>query len=175
MENVASWPTRVIEDVDAKAESEMGIIQEVISAVRNIRSELRVPPGKKINVVISAGGDMLSLLSNQAGYIQVCSQASEVKVGENVQKPPSSGSAVIKDIELYVPLEGLIDIDEESRRIQKEIDKFTKLLNGIESKLNQEKFLSKAPQDVIDRERERKKEYTESLSKLEDSLSTLIN
>ena len=172
---VASWPTRVIEDVDAKAEYEMGIIQDVISAVRNIRSELRVPPGKKINLVISAGGDMLSLLSNQAGYIQVCSQASEVKVGENVQKPPSSGSAVIKDIELYVPLEGLIDIDEESRRIQKEIDKFTKLLNGIESKLNQEKFLSKAPQDVIDRERERKKEYTESLSKLEDSLSTLIN
>ena len=67
------------------------------------------------------------------------------------------------------------DIDEESRRIQKEIDKFTKLLNGIESKLNQEKFLAKAPQDVIDRERERQKEYTESLSKLEDSLSTLVN
>ena len=167
---VASWPQADSDQVDPEAEAEMRLVQEVVTAVRTIRAEMNVPPGKKVPVVLSApSADLVRRLDASRAYIELLSRAEGVDIGQGVAQPPASGSAVVGDIEVYVPLEGLIDLGVERKRLEKEIAKFQKLLRGLANKLNNSGFLEKAPEQVVEREREREKEYRASLEKLEAS------
>ena len=100
-------------------------------------------------------------------------KADEVRVGEQLEQPGASGSAVLSGIEVYVPLAGLIDIDVEKQRLEKEIAKFEKLLKGLNGKLSNKGFVDKAPPDVVERERQRQVEYGENLQKLQAGLERL--
>ena len=80
---------------------------------------------------------------------------------------------MVRDVEVQVPLEELIDVGAERRRLQKEIDKLGRLLQGLDSKLNQSAFLERAPGEVVERERQRQTEYRENLARLETSLDDL--
>ena len=93
--------------------------------------------------------------------------------GVDVERPPASGTAVLSDLEVYVPLEGLIDLDVERQRQQKELDKLEKLLGGLEKKLQNEKFLANAPSDVVESEKRKQAEYETTASKLKETLALL--
>ena len=99
--------------------------------------------------------------------------AEQVEIGVELPQPPSSGSAVVGDLNVFVPLEGLIDLEAEKSRLKKEIAKFQGLLNGLDKKLSQQSFLEKAPPEVVERERQRQQEYTDNLKKLEASFGVL--
>ena len=172
---IAPWPTARSERIDPSAVAEMGLLQEVISAVRNIRSELNVPHSAKLDVVLSGSPDSSRLLASHASYLQALAQASDIQVGCGLAKPPGSSSAVVRDVEVHVPLAGLIDVEAESKRLQKEIDKFSKLLRALDGKLRQQKFLERAPAEVVERERQRQSDYRENLGKLEANLASLTN
>lgn len=171
---VAAWPSSRAIDHDEVAETEMGMLKDVVSSVRTIRSELNVPPGKKVQVVLSAATE-----ANQADlvvvreYIAVLTNAEDVEIGVGLSQPPSSGSAVVGDLNVFVPLAGLIDLEDEKSRLKKEISKFQGLLKGLEKKLGQATFLEKAPPEVVERERQRQEEYTKNLKKLEASFGVL--
>ena len=200
----AAWPVARSGDFDEAAMEEMALVQEVVSAIRNIRGELRVPPGKRVDVKLSAGPspeDLLQhqlhtasklspgvmdlitvdkmaasasaeLLGRRLGYIETLALAT-TEMGTGLDKPPGSASAMVRDIEICVPLEGLIDVGAERQRLQKEIDKLARLLKGLDSKLNQSAFLEKAPGEVVARERQRQTEYRDNLARLETSLAAL--
>jgi len=171
---VASWPGADPEHVDPAAEEEMRELQEIVTAARNIRAEMNVPPGKKVRVVLSVPSvEMVETLGVNRGYIEQLTKAEEVAIGQGLPQPPASGSAVVGETEVYVPLEGLIDLEVEAQRLQKEAAKFQKLLKGLEGKLSNPGFLQKAPPEVVKRERERQAEYRTSLEKLEASLGLL--
>ena len=95
------------------------------------------------------------------------------ELGTGLDKPPGSASALVRDVEICVPLEGLIDVGAERQRLQKEVDKLARLLKGLDSKLNQSAFLEKAPGEVVARERQRQTEYRDNLARLETSLAAL--
>ena len=171
---IAPWPQVTAEDGDESAEREMQLIQEVISAARTVRSELNVPPGRKVKAILSAGSDdSVRVLTTGRRYIEQLLVAEEVAVGEDLEQPPASGSAVVSDVEIYIPLEGLIDLEAESRRLRKEIDKLQGLVANLNKKLSQESFIQKAPPKVVERERQRQDEYAGTLSKLEASLEMI--
>jgi len=171
---VADWPEEVTTHLDAQAETEMGFIQEVISAARSIRSELSVPPGKKVSLVLSVSGETsATLLREHQAYLEVLVGAADIEIGEGLPQPPSSGSAVVADVEIFMPLAGLIDVAAEAGRLEKEAGKLRGLLKGLDNKLSQEAFLTKAPPQVVERERQRQVEYGASLAKLEASLRVL--
>ena len=171
---IASWPCAVPADFEPAAEAEMKALQEVITAVRTIRADMNIPPGKKVKVLVSAAAsEMVDLLDGQRTYIELLARAEGVELGRNLSQPRASGSAVLREVEVYVPLEGVIDLDAESQRLKKEIAKFQGLLKGLEAKLGNEKFLQKAPPEVVDRERARQDEYRASLASLEASLELI--
>ena len=171
---ISAWPSSRPSDRDEVAEAEMEMLKDVVSSVRTIRSELNVPPGKKVQVVLSAAteAERASLLDVR-DYIAVLTNAEQVEIGVELPQPPSSGSAVVGDINVFVPLEGLIDLEAEMSRLKKEIAKFQGLLNGLDKKLSQQSFLEKAPPEVVERERQRQQEYTDNLKKLEASFGVL--
>jgi len=172
---IAPWPKAVPEDVDEEAERAMGRIQEIVTAVRTIRSEMNVPPASAIRVLLSTNDEEQVEAHREMGqYIALLARADEIEVGHNLPQPAASGSAVLGDLEVFVPLEGLIDLDLERRRLEKEITKFEKLLKSLEGKLKNEKFLSKAPAEVVKREREREREYRDNVQRLTASLQRLI-
>jgi valyl-tRNA synthetase len=171
---VAKWPVAQAVDRDEVIEAEMDMLKDVVSSVRTIRSELNVPPGKKVQVVLSAPTQShRNSLFEVREYIAVLTNAEEVEIGVQLPQPPSSGSAVVGDLNVFVPLAGLIDLEAEKGRLTKEIVKFKGLLSGLEKKLGQASFLAKAPPAVVERERQRLEDYGENLKKLEVSLEVL--
>ena len=171
---VSAWPSSRHSDRDEVAETEMEMLKDVVSSVRTIRSELNVPPGKKVQVVLSAATEVeRTSLLDVRDYIAVLTNAEQVEIGVELPQPPSSGSAVVGDLNVFVPLEGLIDLEAEKSRLKKEIAKFQGLLNGLDKKLSQQSFLEKAPPEVVERERQRQQEYTDNLKKLEASFGVL--
>ena len=171
---VAQWPEEVAAHFDAQAETEMGVVQEVISAARSIRSELSVPPGTKVPLIISVSGPASAeLLRYHQGYLEKLIGTADIEIGEGLAQPPSCGSAVLADLEIHIPLAGLIDVAAEARRLEKEANKLRGLLEGLDRKLSEEAFLTKAPPKVVERERQRHGEYAASLAKLEASLRVL--
>jgi valyl-tRNA synthetase len=171
---VASWPQEDEAAMDSGAEAEMAILQEVVTAVRTIRGEMNIPPGKKVQVILSAAnGELARQLDRQTDYIALLAKAEEVQVGQQLDQPSASGSAVLAGIEVYVPLAGSIDMDVEQQRLEKEIAKYEKLLKGLDGKLANKGFVDKAPTEVVERERQRQLEYGDNLKKLQASLERL--
>jgi len=155
--------------INPEAESEMETVQNIVTALRNIRGEMNIPPSKKINLVIKSS----EISNHQIDYIKKLAKVDKTSVGADVEKPKASASAIVKNIELYVPLKGLIDLDKERERLEKEIKRLEGSLLGIEKKLTNEKFIINAPADVVEKEKAKQRDWTENLSKLKGILSNL--
>jgi valyl-tRNA synthetase len=172
---VAEWPKSVSNVIDKKSESDMIVIMDVIRAVRNILSEMNIPPSSKADIYIQVpDDDIKALLSEQSSYIYRLGSASKVIVERNITKPASSATVVINNgVEVYVPLAGLIDIDKEKERLTKNLDKAIADLDRVNKLLAGEAFISKAPENIIAKEKNRKAEIEALKEKLEKNLEML--
>ena len=168
---VAAWPECDAGLIDVEAEARMQYLQEAVTGVRIIRGEMNVPPGRKVEVLISAASDEVEQTLRQAApYIALLSRAASVQVGQGLVRPPASGSALTAAAEIFVPLEGLIDLAAERQRLKREIHKMDGLLKGLDAKLANERFLTKAPPEIVAQERQRQAEYRATQEKLNASL-----
>ena len=168
---VAAWPECDAGLIDVEAEARMQYLQEAVTGVRIIRGEMNVPPGRKVEVLISASSDEVEQTLRQAApYIALLSRAASVQVGQGLVRPPASGSALTAAAEIFVPLEGLIDLAAERQRLKREIHKMDGLLKGLDAKLANERFLTKAPPEIVAQERQRQAEYRATQEKLNASL-----
>ena len=173
---VTEWPAGDKNYYDNQAEKELVLIQQVIGAIRNIRGEMNVPPNKQANVLIrSANLQNLDLMKKNEIYLSSLSKLGMVEFGTNEKKPKFSASAVVADLEIFVPLEGLIDIDVEKRRLSKEITRLENQIKGINAKLMNVDFVAKAPKEVIEKERQKGNDFQLNLEKLQHNLQTLEN
>jgi valyl-tRNA synthetase len=164
---LAAWPVYDAKFEAVEAVKEMNLLMEAIRAVRNIRAEVNVPMSKKIELMIRpATPEALSVFERNLIYIERFAAASKLEVSSDLVAPDKAMTSVIADAELYFPLAGLIDIEQEIARLNKEVD----LLNGevarIEGKLGNEGFVAKAPARVIDEEKEKLKMYSEKREKV---------
>ncbi|MBM4176062.1 MAG: valine--tRNA ligase [Ignavibacteria bacterium] len=155
-------------------EGEMGFLQNIIISVRNIRGEMDVPPSKSCDVVIRTENKKFEeIVKNYSLYLQKLARVENISVGKDVTRPKHSSSAVMKGVEVFVPLEGLIDIEVERERLKKESERLQKLLDGVSKKLSNESFTSKAPKEVIEKEKEKQHNFSTSLEKVKHSLEML--
>ncbi|MCL6098589.1 MAG: valine--tRNA ligase [Bacteroidetes bacterium] len=155
--------------LDQNAEKEISFVQDVVTAIRNIRGEMNLPPSKSINVFLKTD----KVTEEQARYIKSLVKIGELNVDAILSKPKTSASAVVKGCDIFIPLEGLIDLNVERTRIEKEITRLTGSLEGVRKKLSNEGFVAKAPADVIERERIKMSDWEKSLEKLQAILSDL--
>jgi len=150
-------------------------VQEVVISIRNIRSEMNVPPAKKADVLIRVDNDDLQkTLQDNRDHIVNLGKVADIKIEKEMGKPDHSASAVIRDAEIFIPLEGLIDLEQERSRLEKEIARVTRLLEKTNKKLSNEDFLKRAPREILDKEKARRDEYRKMVEKLNKNLEGIV-
>jgi len=155
--------------INEKAEKEMEFVQNIITAIRNIRGEMNIPPSKMLNAFIKSS----EVAPHQVDYIKKLAKVENLTVDKNLTKPKASTSAVLTDCEIYIPLEGLVELDKEREKLQKEITRFENSLTGINKKLSNEKFLQNAAPEVVEKEKTKQKDWQENIKKLKAILRDL--
>ncbi|MCP3030478.1 valine--tRNA ligase [Halobacillus sp. A1] len=170
----AAWPKVVKEFHSEQAVSEMNGLVSIIRSVRNIRAEVDTPMSKEIQLLIQAKDeDVVKELEKNRSYLERFCNPSELTIGTDLQAPEKAMSAVVTGAELYLPLAGLINIDDEIKRLEKEWDKWDKEVNRVQKKLANEGFVSKAPDHVVEEERNKESDYLDKRSKVEARMKEL--
>jgi valyl-tRNA synthetase len=167
---LAPWPGhRGLQN--AEADAEIGWLIRLISEVRSVRAEMNVPAGAKVPLVISGGSDETrARAARHEETLLRLARLDKIEFG----KPPSGAVQIVLDeAVLALPLAGIIDIDAESKRLKREIDKVGSEIRQIDAKLANEKFVSRAPEHVVEEQRERKSEAEATAAKLEQALKRL--
>jgi valyl-tRNA synthetase len=159
---------------DADAVADIEWVQKFILGIRQIRGEMDISPGKPLPVVLQGTSDSdrqrmatQSLLLQRVGRVE-----SIALLGEN-EEPPAAATALLGDMRLLVPMQGLIDIDAERARLTKHQDKIKIDLQRSSGKLKNEKFVNNAPADVVTQERERVAEFAKAIAQLTEQLKKL--
>jgi len=155
---------------DQRVEDEMAWVIEVVNGLRNIRGEMNLPPSEQISVHLRTKSDeAVKRLRGQDDFIQFLASVKELNIGQNIEKPLYSAYAVVRDVEIFVPMDRA-RMEEEAKRLQKEILKIEKESAFVMKKLSNEQFLSKAPPEVVQEVREKAGEFLSQREKLEGSL-----
>ena len=173
---VAAWPT-VNPAFDFKAEAgDMQLLMDIIRSVRNIRAEVNTPMSKKVPLFISAkDAQTASVLEANKAYIEKFCNPEILTIGEGIQAPGQAMSAVVSGAELFLPLAGLINIEEEIARLEKELEKWAKEVKLVTGKLSNERFVSKAPEALVNEERAKLADYEDKYATVEKRLEELKN
>jgi valyl-tRNA synthetase len=169
-----SWPEKTVYQ-DAVAEGNMTLLMEAIKAIRNIRAELKVAPGQKIEILILAPDALQRsvLETEKADILKLAGGASVELFAAMAEKPTQAASAVLEGVEIYLPLKGLIDLDKEVARLEKEISQATLDQQILNVKLSNPGFTGKAPVQVVAKERERLELIIARSAALEERLREL--
>jgi valyl-tRNA synthetase len=171
---LAGYPTGEGLPVDAEGARRMELIMDVIKAIRNIRGEMDVPPGKQIAAVLDCrSADSETILNTGEKYVRALARVGELVCGVGVARPEKAATQVAGDVEILLPLAGLIDVDAEVARLAKEIGKVEKDVELFEKKLGNEAFVAKAPPEVLEKDRGKLAEAKEKLGILQQSLEKI--
>lgn len=157
---VAAWPT-VRADLHFTEEADnMKLLMDIIRSVRNIRAEVNTPMSKKVPLYISAKDAVtVKVLEANKAYLEKFCNPESLTIGESLEAPSQSMTAVVTGAELFLPLVGLINLEEEIARLEKELEKWAKEVKLVTGKLSNEKFVSKAPEALVNAEREKLADY----------------
>ncbi|MGX4686958.1 valine--tRNA ligase [Vagococcus sp. JNUCC 83] len=171
---VADYPTVNEDWTDEQAAEGMEVLKELIRSVRNIRSEVNAPMSKPITLLIKTSKDSVKdFFEANTNYIERFCHPEVLEIKEEFDVPDLAMSAVITGAEIYLPLEDLINIDEEIARLEKELDKWTSEVALVEKKLSNERFVSNAPEAVVAAERDKQKDYLEKQASVKERLASL--
>lgn len=169
---ISSYPEKLPRDL--RAEEEAACIMEAVTGIRNIRGELNIPPAAEVNVMIKLFRDEAGVtLGNNLPLLQRLAKAGGVTIGKDLEKPKGAATGVRDSFELYVPVEGLLNIDEELGRLMKEKTKVAESLVFLNRKLQSEDFLKRAPKEVVEKERAKFQELVLKDERLEGSINRL--
>ena len=165
---VAAWPACTGER-DDQALRAFTLVQDMISNIRNVRSEYRVPPGRYIAAVVSlpAGSQALQdTLTGCAEYFARLARVDTLTVAIEAERPAACASVVIKDVEVFLPLAGMVDLERERARVQAEIEQKEAFLARVQRKLQNRQFVERAPRSVVERERAKERDATAEIARL---------
>ena len=172
---LAPWPEYTEEWNFAKEEADVETIKVLVKGIRNIRSEMNVPPSRKAKYfIVSPDADLCELFASHKDIYSQLISASEIDVqADKVGIPEDAVSVVIPNAVVYIPLEELVDMAKERERLEKEKAKLAKELARSNGMLNNEKFLSKAPQAKVDEEKAKLEKYKQMMEDVENRLAQL--
>jgi len=170
----SDWPVSRSDLIDDQAEEEFTLLREVVTSIRAIRGEMHVPPGVRGHLIVRTGSENSGrILEEEKGIILSLARLEEIEIGPGLEKPAGSASMVVGDVELFLPLEDLIDLEVERKRLSGERDRLKALIEGSRAKLENDSFLNRAPAEVVERERDKVATMMERNEKVEDLLAAL--
>jgi valyl-tRNA synthetase len=166
---IAPYPNASPEPGAEATERDMAMVMEAVTAVRNIRGEMRIAPGTTLSVTIRPAPSDTALFADTAVLIGALARA-RIHVDQTASRPPDTALAVVGASELYVDLTGVVDLAAERARLEKEIRRAAEAVAFIEGKLERPEFVERAPAEVVEKERQRLEEQRALRGKLEASL-----
>ncbi len=161
------YPQADKDRIDPKAIEEMEWVMAVVSGIRNIRGEMDIAPSKKLNILLQDADDTdIDRLGRNRNYLMNLARLEAITTLNDKDEAPESATALVGNMKVLIPLGGLIDVEAELQRLEKEIEKTHQDLKRVQGKLNNENFVSRAPAEVVDKERQR-------VANLENTLANL--
>jgi len=168
---VAEWPKALDPLIDEDAEQQIAITQGPIRAVRDIRNQYNVPPSVVPTTSANTEPNVARILNDNADLICQMANVREFRAGPDIVKPKAAATAIVEDLQIYV--HDIIDVEAERQRLQKQKQQIEKAKSGVEAKLANEDFITKAKPAVVTRARNRLAELSEQLQTVERHLSEL--
>ena len=171
---ISPWP-KVKAEWDFDDASDMELVMDAVRGIRNIRAEMGVAPSQKARAILRASdAHTMDILRENLEIIYSLAKVSEMEFLKAEDSAPEKAlTCVIKGAEIFVPMEGLVDIDRELERLEKERENLKKEIERVENKLKNPGFVNKAPEEVVDKERKKKQDYSEMLQMVEQRLEML--
>ncbi len=156
---------------------QMRLIMDVIRSLRNLRAEMSVPPGKRADIILFADQENTAVLEAGRAYILALAQGEKLTIADktNMAAPQQAAAAHVRGVEVFLPLAGLIDIDKEIARLQKEIENTKNEEKRLQGKLSNQAFIAKAPAEVVEKERAKGAEFAAKRAALEERLAVFNN
>ncbi|WP_129600063.1 valine--tRNA ligase [Anaerophilus nitritogenes] len=173
---IAHWPQNDTNLSFEQEEKDMELIMDAIRSIRNIRAEMNVVPSKKAKVIIVATDDAHNAINKGKEYFKTLASASDVIIQkEKKDIPDDAMSSVVLGAEIYLPLNELVDFEKEIERLEKEKEKLQKELDRVNKKLSNQGFIGKAPESVIEEEKQKQDNYQSMMEKVLERLKTMKN
>lgn len=171
---IAPYPVKM--DKDEEAEQEISCLLNTIMSIRTIRGELNIQPSKELDLLVrTSSRKTTDILREHELHIKKLSRVRIVNIGEDITRPRGSAIAVRNGLEVYIPLEGIVDVSQEINRLKKELGSIVREMEFINKKLMNEDFLKKAPPHIVEKERKeyeglvmKKQKLTESIERLRE-------
>ncbi len=172
---IAPWPEKTAANIDDTAETQMAIVSETVKVIRNLRAEMQIPTGKKCTVILATDDDTAAnIVRENITHIETLASAEKAQIiSAAAEQPHNTPMGVAGKITVYMPLTGLIDVDKELLRTEKEFTKLQVETAKLDGRLKNEKFLAKAPAEVIESERAKLTSFNEKLAALKAQIDRL--
>ncbi|TDX48817.1 valine--tRNA ligase [Orenia marismortui] len=172
---VSYWPEVDNLSVNHKAEAKMEVVMELIRSIRNIRNEMKVNPGKKITAILTSESDeKLTIVEEGKDYIADLANIEDLTITKEVEdRPEQASTAITNEVEIILPLAGMVDINKEIIRLEEEIEKMESEIKRAVGKLSNKGFVDNAPDHLVEEEKRKKDEYTAKKEQLEERLNSL--
>jgi valyl-tRNA synthetase len=167
------YPALDLSWIDAEVEKRMDFLMGVIRAIRNLRTELNCLPGKEVKVLLFGPQTDLDFLRTQQPYLRALARVASGEYHVDGERPKGAATAVVGGTEIYLPLDDLVNLDEERARLTKEVGKAEEELARVQKKLDNGDFLAKAKQEIIQKERDKASQFGEKIRTLRTSLAKL--
>jgi len=169
----APYPVAGEHEENEESVREIALLQSLVYAIRNIRGEMNVPPELRVKVLVrDLDGRIGGIVDSKETTIKFLAHLEHIECGD-LSKPPGSASAVGEGFEVYLPLEGVIDIDLEKQRLAREMEKIDAEINKSRTKLQNEQFTRKAPPQVVEKEKTRLASFESSRERVKNLLLSI--
>jgi valyl-tRNA synthetase len=170
---IQRYPALQLNWIDEETEKRMTFLMNVIRAIRNLRTEMNCPPGKEVRVIFSGPEPDVAFLRQHQPYLRSLARVSGVDSRAPGDPPKGAATAVVDALEIYLPLDDLVNLDEERARLSKELAKVEDELARVQKKLANGDFISKAKTEVIQKEKDKAVQFEEKMRTLKSSLKKI--
>ena len=165
---ITQWPKVDKALINKPKEQKFAIIKEIIIKIRNLRSEYKIDPGKRIKVLLKADK---SFVQENKDVLMALARLEQIDFVDH--KPEKAASAVVDGVEVYLPLADILDPEKEKLRLESEKNNLDKFVGNLEKKLNNKQFIANAPEKVVELEKQKLKTAQENLSKIQQQIINL--
>ncbi len=169
----SNWPVANTNLIDIKIENELEVIMNIISSIRNIKASFGISPKKEVSLFCKVDNETAGILKNYSNYLERMVKVNNIETDIDMSKPNQSTTIIINNIEIYIPLKDLIDINKEIERLSNQIENLKGRLKSVDGKLNNKSFVSNAPEKIVNIEKQKKERYMKEIDALQDNLNSL--
>lgn len=170
----SSWPEINKSLIDVQASACMEKIIAIIAAIRNIRAEMNIPHKLKIDVLVSCNDAILEGFSEELKiYAGRVSGVENISIGKNINQPKASVSSILNFCQIYVPLEGKVDVAVEKSRLNKNLAESERFLTSLTKKLANNSFIDRAPEEIVEKEKQKESILKEKITHIKETIKNL--